>query len=100
MDRVCINRSTGVLIEMQSGGDDIPELMDGRLNTLLQNAINCGYKAEEVEVKWVEDASPIPTMTHEEEINMAVEAIIKQEMEEILREQAVARLIDMGVLDV
>lgn len=53
MDRVCINKITGRLIEMQQGGDDRPDLMEMRLNTLLQNAINGGYTEEQVEVKWV-----------------------------------------------
>jgi hypothetical protein len=62
MKRVCINRSTGKLIEMQSDGDDNPELMEGRLNTLRQNAINCGYKEDEIEVKWA-DAEEVASLT-------------------------------------
>ena len=38
--RVCIEKSTGKLIESQSGGDDVPELMELRGNTLKQNALN------------------------------------------------------------
>ena len=56
MDRVCIKRSNGKLISMQGGGDDRPDLMEMRLNTLLINAINEGYLEEEVEVKWVTEA--------------------------------------------
>jgi len=38
---------------MQEGGDDRPDLMESRLNTLKQNAINAGYTEDEIEVKWV-----------------------------------------------
>jgi len=72
--RVCIEKSTGKLIESQSGGEsdrsfadvcneenkatflaecDVLEAM--RLNTLKQNALNAGYKEDEIEVKWVTD---------------------------------------------
>jgi len=54
MNRVCLTKD-GKLIEMQSGGDDNPELMDMRLNTLKQNALNGGYKEDEIDVKWVSD---------------------------------------------
>jgi len=54
--RVCINKSTGKLIESQSGGDDIPKLMEARLDTLKQNALNAGYKEKDIEVKYVTDA--------------------------------------------
>jgi len=69
MNRVCLTKD-GKLIEMQSGGDDRPDLMEMRLNTLKQNALNAGYKEDEIEVKWVTDEEwaaikeankPIPT---------------------------------------
>jgi hypothetical protein len=53
MDRVCVLKSTGNLIELQKGGDDRLDLMESRLDTLRQNAINAGYAAGEIEVKWV-----------------------------------------------
>jgi len=56
MNRVCILKSTGKLIEMQSGGDDREDLKDMRLNTLKQNALNAGLKEADIEVKWVDDA--------------------------------------------
>jgi len=68
--RVCIEKSTGKLIESQSGGDDIPELMEARLDTLKQNVLNAGYSESDIEVKFVTDAEfaaimeaikPIPT---------------------------------------
>lgn len=54
MNRVCLTKE-GKLIEMQSGGDDRPDLMDMRLNTLKQNALNAGYKEDQIDVKWVTD---------------------------------------------
>jgi hypothetical protein len=53
--RVSINKLTRKIIESQSGGDDIPELMEARLNTLKQNAINAGYLESDIEVKFVTD---------------------------------------------
>jgi hypothetical protein len=55
MNRVCVEKSTGKLIEVQGGGGDSPELMEARLDTLRQNALNAGYTEEEIEVKWVTD---------------------------------------------
>ena len=63
--RACIEKSTGKLIESQSGGET-----QAHLDTLLKNAVNAGYKPEDVEVKFVDDAEfaaimekmkPIPT---------------------------------------
>jgi len=56
MDRVCIDKTTGKVIGYQSGGDDRPDLMEMRLDTLRINAINAGYKEDQIEVKWVTDA--------------------------------------------
>jgi hypothetical protein len=53
--RICIKKSTGKLIESQSGGNDIPELMEARLNTLKQNAINAGHLEADIEVRFVTD---------------------------------------------
>ena len=99
MNRVCLTKD-GKVIEMQSGGkvERIPKevfqeekLKEGvmftdeeyqifvigwdaleamRLDTLKQNALNAGYKEEEIDVKWVTDAEwaviqeankPVPT---------------------------------------
>jgi len=63
--RISIEKSTGRLIESQSGGET-----QEHLDTLIQNAINTGYAKEDVEVKFVDDAEfaeimekmkPIPT---------------------------------------
>ena len=56
MYRVCIEKTTGKFIEMQSGGrSENKELEAMRLDTLKQNALNAGYKENEIEVKWVTD---------------------------------------------
>ena len=44
--RVCIDKKTGKLIGSSGGA---------HLETLLQNAINSGYKAEDVETKIIDD---------------------------------------------
>ena len=63
--RVCINKSTGKLIESQSGGET-----QAHLDTLKQNAINAGHAEDDIEVKFVTNAEfeaiieamkPIPT---------------------------------------
>ena len=85
MNRVCLTK-TGKLIEMQSGGDlfraskdafieeyaqkkivftendyqiyldECDALETMRLNTLKQNALNAGYKEDEIDVRWVTNA--------------------------------------------
>jgi hypothetical protein len=45
MYRVCIEKTTGKLIEMQSG--------DGDLESLKQNAINQGYTENDIELKTI-----------------------------------------------
>lgn len=56
MYRVSINKSTGKVIEMQSGGYEDATLRDARLNTLRQNALSAGYAEKDITVKWVDDA--------------------------------------------
>jgi len=91
MNRVCLTKM-GKFVSMQSGGKvnrlprehvsfknaadyteylaDCDFLEAGRLNTLKQNALNAGYKEDEIDVKWVTDEEwlfiqeankPIPT---------------------------------------
>ena len=56
MKRVSIERATGKIIEMQFGGDDATvKLKAARLATLTTNALNAGYTADQIEVKWVTD---------------------------------------------
>ena len=47
-DRVCLEKSTGKLIEYQSGGSTQADL-----DVMVQNAVNGGYKKEDVEVKYI-----------------------------------------------
>jgi hypothetical protein len=56
MNRISIQKSTGKIIEMQSGGDtDDQELANARLDTLKQNAITIGFDESDIEVKWITD---------------------------------------------
>ena len=48
--RVCTVKSTGRIIESQSGGEG-----DGHLDALRANAIAAGYGAEEIEVSYMDD---------------------------------------------
>lgn len=81
--RISIEKSTGKLIESQSGGETHPnpkidnkEYAEMNLETLKQNAINQGYKEEDIEVRFVTDveyqaildAQPKPEPT-EKQIN-------------------------------
>jgi len=56
MNRVCLLKSTGKLIEMQSGGysEDLEE-REKNLDTLRQNALKAGYKINEISVLWMTD---------------------------------------------
>jgi hypothetical protein len=104
VDRVCVIKSSGEILEIQSGGDDNPDLMEMRLDTLTQNALNAGYKAEEIEVKWVNSAEltaiiaaskPVsPGPTKEEIEARTIEALIIAKA----RELAIAALIADGKL--
>ena len=98
--RVSINKTTGKLIESQSGGDDRADLKEMRLNTLKQNALNAGYKEDEIDVKWVTDKEwaviqddlkkPTPEQVAEREKEILIQAKI--------REQAVTALKAEGKL--
>lgn len=83
MDRVCINKITGKLIEMQAGGDDNPDLMKMRLDTLRKNALNAGYEEENIEVRWVT----------EEELSLLM-APTKEELEQLAFEKENADLME------
>ena len=98
--RVCINKNTGKLIEMQGGGDDREDLMEMRLNTLKQNALNAGYKEDEIDVKWVTDEEWAGIMA---DLNKPTpEQIAEQEKETLIqakmREQAITALKFEGKL--
>lgn len=49
--RVCINKLSGRIIESQSGGTT-----EEHLDTLRQNAVNSGYLADDILVKYMDDA--------------------------------------------
>uniref|UniRef100_A0A6M3L4I8 Uncharacterized protein n=1 Tax=viral metagenome TaxID=1070528 RepID=A0A6M3L4I8_9ZZZZ len=72
--RVCINKSTGKLIESQSGGST-----QEHLDTLKQNALNAGYSEEDIEVKYVTDAEFEAIMA--ETTAPTSEEILKKEQE-------------------
>ena len=98
--RVCINGTTGKLIESQSGGRTHPKIDDKiyaetNLETLRQNAINAGYDLKDIEVKFVtqeeyeilmEASMPEPTTEQIYEVK------VKLKEKEIIRRQAVAEL--------
>lgn len=48
MYRVCIQKSTGKLLEMQSGGTT-----QEHLDTLTKNQINQGYEPDDIESKFI-----------------------------------------------
>jgi hypothetical protein len=101
MNRVCLTKD-GKLIEMQGGGDDRSDLMEMRLNTLKQNALNAGYKEDEIEVKWVTDEewaaiqADLNKPTPEQIEKAATEALIQSK----IREQAITALKIEGKLTV
>ena len=56
MNRISIQKSTGKIIEMQSGGDtEDTVLANARLETLKQNAITNGFVESDIEVKWISE---------------------------------------------
>ena len=99
MNRVCLTKDDK-LIEMQGGGDDREELMEMRLNTLKQNAINAGHLETDIEVKWISDEAwavmqaelnkPTPEQIAEREKEVLIQAKI--------REQAISALKAEGKL--
>ena len=118
MNRICIEKATGKLIEMQSGGtvERRPQVTNEtkekyqeylaecnaleamRLDTLKQNALNAGYKEADIEVKWISDEELQPLMaalnqpTPEEIAAKETEALIQAKM----REMAEAELTKEG----
>ncbi|MDD4984508.1 MAG: hypothetical protein PHQ43_01775 [Dehalococcoidales bacterium] len=101
MYRISIEKSTGKLIEMQSGGYDDEKLRNARLDTLRQNAINAGYDEKDIEVKWITDKE---WATIEETLNRPTpEQIAAQEREALIqkkmREMAEAELVKEGKLE-
>ena len=86
-DRVCIEKSTGKLIEYQSG--------DGPLGVLTKNAISSGYKKEDVEEKYV---------TKEEWVDMRKTQIdnpakAEKELKKVEKKAALDKLKTLGLSD-
>lgn len=99
--RVCINKTTGKLIEAQSGGKTHPNVNNeeyalANLEVLRQNAINAGYKKEDIEVKFVTDeefeAIPRP------EVIKTEEQLNEEKINKKTRELAIKELIAEGKL--
>ncbi len=115
MYRVAIEKATGKLIEMQSGGDSIPlpgKMPDeekastlesyraSNLQTLLDNAIRVGFKAEDVEVKFVtaQEWAAISAEATKPTPEQEREALIQAEGQRILRDMAIKSLQEKGTL--
>jgi len=79
---------------MQGGGDDRPGLMESRLNTLKQNAINAGYQESDIEVRWVtaEEYKALTAPTVEE-------ITIMNRISYITNRQGKRQLVAMGLYD-
>jgi len=99
MNRVCLTKG-GKLIEMQGGGDDSKDLMEMRLNTLKQNALNAGYKEDEIEAKWITNEewaviqADLNKPTKEQIAEQEAEVLIQAK----IREQAITALKAEGKL--
>jgi len=63
--RICIEKSTGRIIESQSGGEGEKDLA-----VLIANAVNCGKNTADVEAKYVDDAEFQRIMTVQRETEM------------------------------
>jgi len=93
--RVCIKKSTGKLIESQSGGE-----APVHLDTLKQNALNAGYTEADIEVKYVTDEEFATIMafttapTPEQELKSEQEAKIQAK----IRDMAIKELKKDGEL--
>lgn len=69
---------------MQSGGDDRPDLMEMRLNTLKENALNAGHLEEDIEVRWATDEETAILMAPTpDEVAIQEEAAAKARLKEI-----------------
>jgi coenzyme F420-reducing hydrogenase delta subunit len=97
MNRVCILKSTGEVIEFQSGGyvEGDKELSDKRLSILKENAINSGYKEDQIEVKWISEEQ---SSTIIEAFNTSDDAIINRIISDKVKEIAIADLVSEGKL--
>ncbi len=86
-DRVCLEKSTGKLIEYQSG--------DAPLGTLTQNAINAGYKASDVIEKYVTPAEW--QQIKQTQIDKPAQDLAKQkELERQMKEQLIKEKLKLN----
>ena len=75
--RICTEKSTGVLIEMQSNATE---------GTLTQNAVNCGYSSDDIEEREVTpqeyqevlSKQPVTIDTRKAAIDAALAYVAKQ----------------------
>lgn len=86
-DRVCIEKTTGKLIEYQS--DNAP------LGTLSKNAINSGYNASDIIEKYVTPQEW--QLIKEEQIDKPIKEKAKQKEQK--RQKAINKLKDLGLLE-
>ena len=85
-DRVCLEKSTDKLIEYQSG--------DAPLGTLTENAVNAGYKKEDVEEKYI--TSEEWKIIKEEQIDKPAQGKAKQkETERKQKETEVKQILNL-----
>ena len=103
MNRVCLLKDTGDVIEYQKGGyvEGDEKISSLRLSTLYDNAIKQGYTENQIEVKWVTDDQLHILMndtyapTKDEIENRKIEEMISLK----IREQALSALKEDGKLD-
>ena len=102
--RVCITK-TRKLIESQSGGEahPAPKIDDKgyavmNLETLRQNAINAGYKEEDIEVRVVTDAEFQVIMNAQPKPKPTEEQLNEAKIQTKIRELAITDLKSSGDL--
>ena len=89
-DRVCLEKTTGKLIEYQSG--------DAPLGTLVQNAVNVGYKKEDIEERYVNKEEW--QIIKEEKIDKPAREKAKQEeLKRKQKEQTVKQKLNLSDAD-
>lgn len=105
--RVAISKLTGKLIEAQSGGETHPDpkidnkkYAQANLDTLQRNAINAGYKKEDIEVKFVTDGEYQALLKAVPEPEPTEEQIVEGKIQAKMRELAIEELKKTGELSV
>ena len=103
--RVCLEKSTGKLIEYQSGNvnDDIQnfpleqreKIKFERLNSLKQNAINAGYTEENIIVKEI-NSKEWKIIKQTQIIKPAQDLAMQKELERQVKEQAIKTKMNLS----